>query len=75
MACSRNLIAVCKALYQSWKSVPIFSGLQYYFELFVPPNTNYRLFLLGVAALNVALCVIVEDVFMEYVIFRGLRKQ
>ena len=52
-----------------------FSWLQYYFELFVPPNTSYRWLLLGVAALNVALCVIVEDVFMEYVVFRGLRKQ
>ena len=52
-----------------------FSWLQYYFELFVPPNKNYRWLLLGVAALNVALCVIVEDVFMEYVVFRGLRKQ
>ena len=58
-----------------FKPIQIFSWLQYYFELFVPPNTNYRLLLLGVAALNVALCVIVEDVFMEYVIFRGLRKQ
>ena len=59
----------------TFESIPIFSWLQYYFELFVPPNPNYRWLLLGVAAVNVALCVIVEDVFMEYVVFRGLRKQ
>ena len=56
-------------------TLQIFSWLQYYFELFVPPSSSYRWLLLGVAALNVALCVFVEDVFMEYVVFRGLRKQ
>ena len=56
-------------------TIQIFSWLQYYFELFVPPSSSYRWLLLGVAALNVALCVFVEDVFMEYVVFRGLRKQ
>jgi hypothetical protein len=36
---------------------------------------EYRLWLLGIVAANMVLCVLVEDVFVEFVIFRWLRKK
>ena len=44
-------------------------------EIFLPPYQEFRYLMLGFAAINVILCVLLEDVFMEYVVFRWLKKK
>ena len=43
-------------------------------EILLPPYMDYRYLMLGFAAVNVIVCVLIEDVFMEYVVFRWLKK-
>ncbi len=40
----------------------------------LPPDEDFRWTLLAFAAVNVILCVLLEDVFVEYVVFRGSRR-
>ena len=49
--------------------------LQNNFETLLPPSEDFRYVLLGFVAANIVLCVVLEDGFMEYAVFRGLRKQ
>ncbi len=46
--------------------------MEYWFELLLPPETSFRWILLGVAAVNVVICVLLEDGFVEYCIFRKM---
>ncbi len=51
------------------------SGLQYWFELLLPPSESFRWQILGIAAVNVVICVLLEDVVVEQFIFKRIRSR
>lgn len=51
----------------------LFRFLQKAFELLLPPM-DFRWQMLAFAGINIIICVVLEDVIVEYLIFKGLRK-
>eukprot|EP00095_Tigriopus_kingsejongensis_P012017 maker-scaffold982_size73714-snap-gene-0.8 protein:Tk12017 transcript:maker-scaffold982_size73714-snap-gene-0.8-mRNA-1 annotation:"cation-transporting atpase 13a3" len=49
--------------------------IQSSFETLLPPVEDFRYIMIGFAVVNVVLCVVIEDCFMEYIIFRQCRQQ
>jgi len=45
------------------------------FEIFLPPDESFRYQMLAFAAVNVIVCVILEDVIVEYFVFRKRGKR
>ena len=50
-----------------------FRYLQNSFELLLPPQQNYIWKILGIALLNIIICILLEDFVVEFLIFKKLR--
>ena len=51
-----------------------FRWFQKTFELLIPPVAEFRYILLGFAALNIIVCVILEDFVVEILIKKGVER-
>jgi hypothetical protein len=49
-------------------------GFQALFEIFLPPEVSFRYYMLALAAANVVVCIVLEDVVVEYCVFRRRAK-
>ncbi len=49
--------------------------MQYWFELLLPESDWFRWQILILAAINVVLCVVLEDGIVEHLVFRRFRNR